>query len=212
MPALVGGKLVHLPATSRTGREPQSNRGPLVQFAVVRRAGSGINRDFFLHVAGVAVCQSVGVGQRRGSMAHLCHQLAVPCPFGLLAGSSICYLVERLSYGKENRQCEIDRSRGMITIQPQGFSDSVTIRFQDVISFGLISNRDDWYRLRRTFSPTFDYSAQDGRNCQIVLQRDTNRNRGVELFAIIKQFLDEFVSRNDWCDGRSTLVPELTNV
>ncbi len=132
--------------------------------------------------------------------------------FGLLAGSSICYLVERFSYGKEGRQCEIDRSRELITIQPQGFNDSVTIRFQDIISFELVSNRDDWYRLRRTFSPTFDYRAQDGRDCRIVLQRDTNRNRGVKLFATIKQFLAESAIRDDWCDGRSTLVPDLTNV
>lgn len=73
---------------------------------------------------------------------------------GLLTASLFCCIAERVKHGQRGRTCEIDTMRKQITVQPEGFAETITLDFDQVDSIRVVSSRESWVRFGRTFSPT----------------------------------------------------------
>lgn len=108
---------------------------------------------------------------------------------GLFVASVACYLGERASYGRLGRICEIDKLRKRIIMSPEGFGEEVRIGFDQIDGFQNVSRREDWYRWRRTFSPTILYHQHDNTLARIILQRDSVRNHALSMLQDIRQTL-----------------------
>ncbi len=107
---------------------------------------------------------------------------------GMLCTSIIGCLFERWSYGA-GRACEVDAARQQIVVRPEGLSDQVTIGFDQIASIQVVSQRDDWFRLCRTFLPTIRYRDRRGATASVILQRDTNRNQAIGLVTRLRQLV-----------------------
>jgi hypothetical protein len=107
---------------------------------------------------------------------------------GLLVASVICFVVERICYGR-GRTCEVDSARNQIFVKPEGLAEQKTIDMGKIESIKIVSNREDWFKFGRTFSLAIFFRDKANELVRIVLQRERSRRRAVDLLASLRNLI-----------------------
>jgi hypothetical protein len=99
------------------------------------------------------------------------------------------YIGERASFGLRGRQLVIDNFRTKISWPSETFGETVVSDFAHVKSVRVVSSRDDWYRMGRTYSVVASHADDSGKLESTIIQRSYGRRRAVALAATIKSMI-----------------------
>ncbi len=103
--------------------------------------------------------------------------------------ASTIYVGERASFGISGRQLVIDEFKRTLSSPSETFGETVSHDFAQVKSVQVVSNREDWYRMGRTFSVVALCETRGGRRKNRTLQRSYRRRDAVALAALVKNLI-----------------------
>lgn len=130
---------------------------------------------------------------------------------GLSCVAGMIYAVERVSFGVTGRKVTIDARRRTISWPPETIGQTVSIDATQITSLRVASNREDCFRLARTFSVVASYVDRSGEIQRKVIQRSYGRRYAVALASAIKSVIaDEMLGDTVTEEPRESRDAELT--
>ena len=107
----------------------------------------------------------------------------------LFAIAFTIYVGERASFGIGGRRLVIDQFKRTVSWSSETYADTVSHDLAQVESIRVVSNREDWYRMGRTFSVVALCEVRKGEPENKTIQRFYGRRDAVALSAVINSLV-----------------------